>query len=595
MKAFSSLLLMAIGLWLLPSISLADTQYSCDQQTDISTSQCQNLVDLYQSTQGELWSQNLQQPWLSSANPCDWQGVICWGNRVARIELINSGLKGKLPSLADLPHLTYLALVGNPELSGPLPDLSQHQAMTQLLIFNNGLQGFLPDFSQMPKLKQVVMFNNQFIGPIPSTETLEKLVIFGNQLCLSPQLNYQNWQSSVASYTHCQPMLVNDLQGKLDLAEFGVIASDGKDDAHAINHIINMLQLSLPATAKLANMELHFPKGQLDIARDIQLKNFEDFSFYADTSTGHQSSLVKMPSFTNNQNQLNDHRQNAIINASFGSGLRVEGLKFQGSLTDLNTPYLWWDTGLYIGSSQQTHIHNNQFYHFGDAALLISNDRDDNNPGINSSDTEVNNNYFYNITQTSTTSVTGGSKQYRFINNRVEHLKGAIKFASRRQGASDLLIKDNYIRSAGVGKGINTNNGIEIEGYSDINIRHNDLADGQGVGIVIRSMQNANIPQVWDWGNVTIDNNQIAQYRQAIYLSNLPHLSLGLTPNASHFVIRNNQIKQIWNADKQAMIHFVGQQFAEAEASFNQFTGGTYTIWPGPTQWLKLEGNTLLP
>lgn len=597
MKSWITKSALCVGLMTSAIFSHASDSFTCADDGQLSQAQCKNLVDIYTSTQGATWSQTQQTPWLSTANPCDWTGVVCWGDKVARLEFVNTNMSGTMPALNDLPHLVDIAFIGNPQLSGAFPDLSHLKALRNLVVFNNGFEGFLPDFAKFNELTQAIMFNNHFTGPIPDTEHLNNLVIFGNNLCLSPQVTHNKWADRVASYSTCAPMMNDVFQGDIDLSQFGVIANDNRDDAGAINHVLSMLALTQPQNAGLANVTFRLPVGEINLQHSIRLRDFSNVTFtgadssFVDTQSHNASSvsvLKKLPNFARN-----DHRSGSIINAAYGAGLTVKNLTFEGSHSDTNSAYMWWDNGLYVGSSSNTRIHDNHFQHLGDAAIHIVTDKDDARPGINSSDTEIRQNSFYNIMQTSTTSPHGGTRDIRFIDNNVQHLKGSIKFASRREGAQGILVKNNTIRSAGSG-GISTNNGIEIEGYSDITISNNNLANGQGVGIVVRSPQNKNMQGIWDWGDVLIDTNTIANYRQAVYISNLPHLMLGTTPFASNITVEGNQFNDMHNADAQAMVHFVGNQFSQASVSNNTFVGGTYTVWPGPQTWLTKIGNVHL-
>merc|ERR1712013_854191 len=79
--------------------------YDCSANTQISEAQCQTLVDFYCSTNGENWADASSHTWLTGDTPCDWEGVVCWGDRVVRLEVPDNGLSGELPDLSGLDHL----------------------------------------------------------------------------------------------------------------------------------------------------------------------------------------------------------------------------------------------------------------------------------------------------------------------------------------------------------------------------------------------------------------------------------------------------------------------------------------------------------
>lgn len=578
------------------SSSVPPADYHCANNTQISISQCQALVDFYYSTGGPNWLNRDTHTWLSNTTPCSWEGVVCWGNKVVRLEVPSNGLQGKLPDLRELVHLMQLGLFGNPELTGPLPELTQLPNLSKIIIFNTAINGFLPDIANLPQLTDLVIFNSNFTGPIPDISHLTQFVGHGNALCLSPRVDYSTVQESVSSYTLCQPMLTDLLHGVLDVTDFGVIPDDNKNDHQTINHALNMLKMTLPEQAPLTHLTLHFPPGTYNIEKSIKLSSFSQLTIQGEKGESLSSILLKGEQFGNNTNGLiTESQQGAIFDLRYGDGLTLKYLKLEGQLKSTSVPFLWWDIGIHVGSSHHTIISNNEFHNFGDSAIAIVTDNEDTSGSINSIYNLVHRNYFYNITQTSTTSNGGGSMEYNFVGNTAEHVKGSIKFATRKEGAAFLNIMDNNVVSAGVGSGISTNNGFEIEGYKNINISDNTLSNGDGVGIVIRSAQSATTPSAYDWGDVSVVGNHISGYRQGIYISNLPHNGDGSLATAKHITVSDNLVENMWNGQYQAAIHFVGSQFEQCRVSNNTVVGGLYDVWPykGEMQGLHIEGNTL--
>lgn len=573
--------------------------YDCTLNDEISVAECETLVSIYQSTQGETWHDSENLLWLQNNQPCSWEGVTCWGSKVSRLELPNFGLRGTLPHLGGLVHLVQLGLFDNPELTGPIPDLTALPELAIVIIFETAITGLLPDIANMPKLTKLVLHLNNLSGPIPDMSHIEELVLHGNDLCLAESIDYQSVSYQVDGYTTCEPVHETLFKGFVDVTDIGAIPDDGKPDNNSINHVLNMLQLSLPEGEKLRNLTVFFPSGVYHLDKSIQLVNFDTVSFIGRKATDTPSVLLKTELFGNSINRLvNDYRKAAILDFRYGRNLTVEFLSLKGQTTSLYESHIWWDNGIYIGSSYNTDISENKFYDFGDSALTITTDFDDTTGQINSKNHFVSNNYFYNITQTSTTSTKGGSSNYSFVGNTVKHVKGSIKFATRKAGASHLKITNNKITSAGVGSGIPINNGFEIEGYTKVHISTNTLDSGDGVGIVVRAAQNENTESGHDWGDVFISGNHISEYRQGIYISNLPHAGDGSLGTLKNIFINDNQLVDMWNGDNQAGIHLVGERYLHAYINYNAIVGGRYAYWIGIDQnppWLSARGNTITP
>lgn len=571
--------------------------YDCSTNTQISEAQCQTLVDFYDSTNGESWADASTHTWLSDDTPCDWEGVACWGDRVVRLEAPDNGLSGELPDLSGLSHLMQIALFNNPYLSGVLPDLTQFANLGKVVIFNTSIGGFLPDVAKMPALTDLVVHNSQFVGPVPDISGLTQAVLFGNNLCLSPRVDYSLISTTVSSYDICQPMLTDLLQGVLDVAKYGAIVNDGHNDHQAINNMLTKIQLSLPPQSSVSDLIIFFPGGDYNVEESIELVGFDGLVVEGDMSL--PSRILKSAEFGNNANgKITLVREGAIFDFRFGDGLTIQNLQLEGQTPGLDTPHNWWDVGIYVGSSNNTNIRKNSFSDFSEA-LLITTDSKDTSGVINSQDIEVCENYFFNVVQTTTTSEKGGSSNYSFMNNIGVHIKGSFKFATRLEGASNLIIFNNTVISAGSTSGIPTNNGFEIEGYKNMIISENNLSSGQGVGIVIRSSQMVNALQsAYNWGNVSVVNNYITDYRQAVYISNLPSHRDKSLATASNIDVSMNRIDNMWNGMEQGVIHFVGEQFSQCSATSNTISGTTsaYAVWYGNDQRdnILVEGNVIV-
>ncbi len=93
----------------------------CELVTDISRTQCDALVALYNSTNGSGWYDHNN--WLGDwdttpTTACDWEGVYCtegeWWEEVYYIDIEENNLSGIIPAqISGLSSLRYLYLNGN--------------------------------------------------------------------------------------------------------------------------------------------------------------------------------------------------------------------------------------------------------------------------------------------------------------------------------------------------------------------------------------------------------------------------------------------------------------------------------------------------
>lgn len=92
----------------------------CNQVTEIPSTECQALVALYNSTNGDSWKNNRR--WLKTNTPCSWERVSCRGGHVVMLLLYHNQLTGSIPAeIALLSNLDTLDLSGN-KLCGKIPE-----------------------------------------------------------------------------------------------------------------------------------------------------------------------------------------------------------------------------------------------------------------------------------------------------------------------------------------------------------------------------------------------------------------------------------------------------------------------------------------
>ncbi len=166
------------------NVPLAQAQsFSCSSVTEIPVAECNELVNLYNSTNGANWSNKIG--WLSTNTPCSWFGASCSGSvgHITSLDLKYNLLSGTIPNFTNLPNLFYLNLYNN-QLNGTIPNFNLPN-LVSLDIQYNQLTGSIPNFSNMPNLRTLELESNQLTGNIPNFSNLPNLTwldLSSNQL-----------------------------------------------------------------------------------------------------------------------------------------------------------------------------------------------------------------------------------------------------------------------------------------------------------------------------------------------------------------------------------------------------------------------------
>ena len=129
------------------------------------------LVNLWFSTNGLDWTLQQDISWLSAADECDWDGIVCGSDGfVTEINLNDVGVSGFLPiEITLLSQLTELNMTTG-SLGGSLPtaEIGQLAALISLILSSQRLESAIP--SEVGILSQLLILNldnNLLTGMIP--------------------------------------------------------------------------------------------------------------------------------------------------------------------------------------------------------------------------------------------------------------------------------------------------------------------------------------------------------------------------------------------------------------------------------------------
>jgi hypothetical protein len=173
-RIFTLLSLLA-GLAAFPARARAESIETFTTCLDISTAECNALIDLYISTQGQDEWRNMT-GWAFDPYAANWHGVTIDYGHVIALELPGNDLTGSIPasiiptSIGNLTHLTHLLLQGN-DLYGPIPTtISGCTSLEYMDVGYNMLSGHIPsELGLLPNLKELKLDHNQFDGEVPES------------------------------------------------------------------------------------------------------------------------------------------------------------------------------------------------------------------------------------------------------------------------------------------------------------------------------------------------------------------------------------------------------------------------------------------
>jgi Leucine-rich repeat (LRR) protein len=157
------------------------------QETGVPQSQCDAVVALYNSTNGNGWT-CVKTNWMSNQSISTWVGVTVHNSTVTKIDRQNCNMVGVIPSsISSLQDLVNLNLSFN-KLIGSIPSsIGSLAKLTQLYLHSNQLSGSIPaSIGSLGNLWLLWADSNNLSGSIPSSignlQYLSDLRLSTNQL-----------------------------------------------------------------------------------------------------------------------------------------------------------------------------------------------------------------------------------------------------------------------------------------------------------------------------------------------------------------------------------------------------------------------------
>lgn len=135
----------------------------------INVSDSLALIDLYDSTNGDAWRNNIN--WKTSAPVTTWPGVGVSNNRVVAINMVGNNASGIIPaSFKNLNGMLAIDLVDNGFRGNLLSYISNFKELTRIHIGEQYLLGPFPSsLGYLPKLTDMYIYGPGFNGPIPAS------------------------------------------------------------------------------------------------------------------------------------------------------------------------------------------------------------------------------------------------------------------------------------------------------------------------------------------------------------------------------------------------------------------------------------------
>lgn len=353
---FYSILVACVLGGILGGVREAKAQFTdCSAITGMPQSECQALVDFYDSTNGATWT--TKTGWKQTTTPCTWFRVTCSGGHVTQLTPYSNNLVGTIPaSIGNLVNLTSLQLYGN-QLSGGIPtEIGYLTNLTYLHLENASLGGSIPEsICNLTKLGQLRLRMSSLTGSIPACiGNLTNLVI----LWLSTNELTGTIPASIGNLSKLENLFLasNKLSGEIpsEIGNLGLL----KDLQLQSNKLSGSIPTSIGNLTNLTSLGLGANQLSGSIPSSIgNLTKLTGLGLYNNQLSGSIpasiGNLTKLPSLDISFNQLSGTIPTSVGNLTELTSLYLHGNQLSGTIpTEIGN--LTKLTALNISSNQLT-------------------------------------------------------------------------------------------------------------------------------------------------------------------------------------------------------------------------------------------------
>ncbi|CAL5023963.1 unnamed protein product [Urochloa decumbens] len=325
-----------LGFAVLLLISLVTPTNSCTAQE--KNSLLQFLAGLSQDA-------GLAKLWQEGKDCCEWEGIICNGNRtVIRVSLESRGLEGSITSLGNLKGLQHLNLSYN-SLSGGLPlELVSSRSILVLDVSFNKLNGDLhelpPSTSGLP-LQVLNISSNLFTGQFTPTtwkgmDNLVALNASNNRFSGGIPTHFCNISPSIAVLELCYNQFSGTVPPGLGNCSMLTMLNAGHNNINGTlpDELFNATSLQY---LSFANNDLH---GLLDGARIINLRNLATLDLGGNSFSGmipdSIGQLKRLEELHLDHNNMYGELPSTLSNCKNLITIDLKSNNFRGELNKLN-------------------------------------------------------------------------------------------------------------------------------------------------------------------------------------------------------------------------------------------------------------------
>jgi hypothetical protein len=291
------------------------------------------------------------------------------------------------------------------------------------------------------------------------------------------------------------------------------------DPMRSVNEVVSFLR-TRPDQLNL--WTVFFGPGEYPIKQTINMDELMNVNLLSDATK--PAILRKDPASTTLE---------YAVSCIYCDHVKFDGFRFMGSTPVYNPDAysspsnpVWRDQGIFLASTDTCTVSHSSFYNFGNTAIRTTTYFGDPTTGTDSFNNIVEDNYFENIQQLSTTADNtiehGGTSTYVVRRNTFKDLRGAVKFATRVESSEGLYVRDNVILSG-------SHFGIEISGYTDkVEVTGNRISNMAEYGIVFYTNDRVKRGTEFEWGNnYVIRGNTITGAGGGIAFDNAPYTGYG--------------------------------------------------------------------